>query len=436
MAGPVIYYGRQAAMAAAGIGVAAGTLGTWFEMSHGVFCIPVLSLPPLALTQQVSTGSTVFGVAARQILSVALYSTDPSAEGKDLDAIHELIDVNAAAALAISGSLASMAGAAMTIKMPQKGLRRLNGLFLVGAAVFCQWREQFVAQYGAPQDEDEREANVRMTLSGMVPETQQLPTSNVQHEMKQAEMEVEEIDYVAPAPETTFQGGRFSPGPSFQSAASDTGNSEVPRLMQATTTPLNELHRFVVLGSLSGVVLGAFGIGPAWMLAPLVTRTSPAWEEYADEHAAQAGTSQTKINNTGTKFTSTESVGDYLSRLPGYQNEAVETDEVAAAAPKEGAFAGAARLGFELIGPSGSDDRSRRTCTIAMVPPCLAAAWRHFSLGHVPEANNIAFPLAAGAIVGSAICGAALDDIPVTTETRFGLTMLLFLHGSWLFLRP
>eukprot|EP00435_Cladocopium_sp_Y103_P034204 s1900_g8.t2 len=39
-------------LTAGAVGVAAGTLGTWFEMSHGVFCIPVLTLPPLQLSHQ------------------------------------------------------------------------------------------------------------------------------------------------------------------------------------------------------------------------------------------------------------------------------------------------------------------------------------------------------------------------------------------------
>eukprot|EP00913_Durusdinium_trenchii_P024563 g23059.t2 len=37
---------------AGAVGVAAGTLGTWFETSHGIFCIPVLTLPPLTLSHQ------------------------------------------------------------------------------------------------------------------------------------------------------------------------------------------------------------------------------------------------------------------------------------------------------------------------------------------------------------------------------------------------
>eukprot|EP00439_Symbiodinium_sp_Y106_P014920 s2097_g2.t1 len=43
---------RRPAVTAGCVGVAAGTLGTWFEMSHGVFCIPVLTLPPMALSHQ------------------------------------------------------------------------------------------------------------------------------------------------------------------------------------------------------------------------------------------------------------------------------------------------------------------------------------------------------------------------------------------------
>ena len=44
--------GRRTLLTAGAVGVAAGTMGTWFELSHGVFCIPVLTLPPLQLSHQ------------------------------------------------------------------------------------------------------------------------------------------------------------------------------------------------------------------------------------------------------------------------------------------------------------------------------------------------------------------------------------------------
>ncbi|CAE8705782.1 unnamed protein product, partial [Polarella glacialis] len=43
---------------------------------------------------------------------------------------------------------------------------------------------------------------------------------------------------------------------------------------------------FVMLGAASGVCLGFFGVGPAWMLAPLVTRTSQAWADYVARNEA------------------------------------------------------------------------------------------------------------------------------------------------------
>lgn len=49
--------GRRTLLTAGAVGVAAGTMGTWFELSHGVFCIPVLTLPPLQLSHQVAGSS-------------------------------------------------------------------------------------------------------------------------------------------------------------------------------------------------------------------------------------------------------------------------------------------------------------------------------------------------------------------------------------------
>merc|ERR1719458_55509 len=97
--------GFRHAATATGVGLAAGCLGTWFDMSHGVICIPVMNLPPLALSHQVSVGSTVFGVAARQILSATLYALDPTGDGEGQStSISDLVDVNAAMVLASSGT--------------------------------------------------------------------------------------------------------------------------------------------------------------------------------------------------------------------------------------------------------------------------------------------------------------------------------------------
>ncbi|OLP88285.1 hypothetical protein AK812_SmicGene30400 [Symbiodinium microadriaticum] len=67
---------RRPAVTAGCVGVAAGTLGTWFEMSHGVFCIPVLTLPPMALSHQVVwKGSAIYvsgGMASLFETSVAV----------------------------------------------------------------------------------------------------------------------------------------------------------------------------------------------------------------------------------------------------------------------------------------------------------------------------------------------------------------------------
>merc|ERR1740138_477022 len=89
-----------------------------------------------------------------------------------------------------------------------------------------------------------------------------------------------------------------------------------------------------------------------------------------------------------------------------------------------------------LVGTFGSDERTRRTCTVAMVPPCLASAARHISLGHVEGIPILALPLAAGAIFGSAVAGQQLDGVPCEEEFRYGLSLLLFAHGCWSYFLP
>eukprot|EP00913_Durusdinium_trenchii_P011686 g10974.t1 len=77
-----------------------------------------------------------------------------------------------------------------------------------------------------------------------------------------------------------------------------------------------------------------------------------------------------------------------------------------------------------------------RTCALATVVPCIAAAWRHWQLGHVVDPQNVAFPLAAGAILGSFGAGQFLGDIPPDGDHRLGVSVLVFAYGAWCFFSP
>lgn len=202
-----------------GVGLAAGTLGTWMEMSHGVVCIPVVTLPPLALSQQIAVGSTVFGVAARQVLSASLYSLEPDA---NLATLEEAVDVRAAAVLGASGTFAAVAFSLLSARLGQKPLRQANGLFCIVTSLFLQWRET----YWVPEDKRQKEQET----DGCLPEPEPLV------------LERDEVQVVDP----------------------DSNQ---------------ELMRHLALGFGSGAVLGLFGIGPAWMLAPLLHRSAPTYRE-------------------------------------------------------------------------------------------------------------------------------------------------------------
>lgn len=309
----------KTAVPAFGIGVAAGTIGTWFEMSHGVICIPVLTLPPLGLTQQMATGTTVFGVAVREILAASFYGLDPSIDLDDRDKMEELVDVNALVGLSAVGTVSALGAAAASARVAARFTLKANGVFCIGLALFLQWREsQMRAAKDAVNEED--------------------------HPMRSIEM----IEETASSP------------------------SIIP-----STSLTEDWARLTALGALSGAVLGFFGVGTAWMLAPILRHTAP-------DNNLRSG--------DGVLF------GD---------------------------------IDLNLSEPFGVDARTRRTACLAMVLPSIASAYTHVSLGHVPAMAGIALPLALGAVGGSIMAGIFLEDVPAEEELKTGVAGLLFMYGMW-----
>lgn len=339
--GAVQMSARRMALTAAGVGAAAGCMGTWFEMSHGIVCIPVLALPPMQLSQQVAIGSTVFGVAARQVISATLYALEPSTNLEDFEGLSEIIDVNAAAILATTGTAAALGAASYAAKLSQRPLRKANGIFLVACALFMNWREN---KTRAVKQRLEEEQEAAAELEEPVPEAAVGPW---------------------PAP---------GPAPPARFAA----EAPQPRL---PPTPLSDAPRLILLGAAAGGVLGFFGIGPAWLLAPLLHATDKRVLHQREDLGFQAPQPRTPADALGPEMT-------------------------------------------------------RTTACMAMVPPSIAAAWRHFQMGHVIHPTRIALPLAVGAVVGSAIGGQQLVDVPCDEDLRYGLSLLLFAHGCWSYFRP
>jgi len=339
---------RHAATTATGVGLAAGCLGTWFDVSHGVVCIPVMTLPPLALSHQVSIGSTVFGVAARQILSASLYALDPTSDGGgESSSISDFVDVNAAMVLASSGTIAAIATASFSTKLAQRPLRKANGVFIFFIAAFMQWRDQRVRKL-MPEELQEQ------------PEADKVLMANAEADRPQAAITI-------------------SAPPAAKDVALHTEmqQSANPDTVEAS----NELRRLIILGVASGAILGMFGVGPAWILAPVLSATAPAAQHDAE----------------------------------GVAGVHVGKDET--------------------IGPSGSTERDRMTSCFAMVPPGMMAAWRHYQLGHIANPTQIALPLATGAILGSAIGGIQLADVECDEELRQVLSIMLFAYGCWSFFK-
>lgn len=323
-------------MTAAGVGVAAGTIGTWFEMSHGVICIPVLTLPPLGLSQQVAAGSTVFGVAVREMLSATLHALDPNVELGVREELDELVDVNALVGLSAVGTVTALGAAAASARVNLKYTRKANGVLCLGLALFLQWRE---SQMRAARAEIDKESHPEHATGDSPRNSKELNPPDMSRK-------------IAPPRE-------FRP-----------------------TNLTEDWARITTLGACSGAVLGFFGIGTAWMLAPILRHTAPG---------------STLPSGDGTLF------GD---------------------------------LDLTLSEPFGVDDRTRRTACLAMVAPSIASAVRHIQLGHVPQLKIVALPLAVGAICGSAFAGICLEDVPADEELKTGVAALLFCFGIWSLLKP
>lgn len=306
---------------AGGVGVSAGVIGTWLEMSHGVVCIPVVTIPPLALTHQVAVGSTVFGVAARQMISAFLYGVAPENDISDFETLERLIDVPSAAVLGVSSTVTALSAAAFASKLRSSSLRRCSGALCFGLGLFLQWRDKNMRK-ADPED-------------------------------------LEVADWELPYKQQLAEGAKGG------AMAVDTP-TDVEAVPQRSDVP-----RLIALGAAAGGCLGFFGIGPAWLLAPVLS---------ASARPGQLG------------FTT---------------DKGSEQDS--------GAFC--------------SDERTRTTACLAMVPSSLAAAARHWHLGNVT--TTVAVPLAVGAVAGSAWSGQNLSDVPCDWEVRFGISCLLMVYGCW-----
>lgn len=339
-AGEIAMTFRRTVMYSAGIGACAGVMGTYFEMSHGVVCIPVLALPPMAIPHHIAVGSTVVGVAARSFLSTTLFALDPQSNLDSVDDLEEIIDVNGAGMMAFTGCAAAWSSAAVATRLTPLRIRRANGLFLIAVSVFLTWREGRV-QASVEKAEKAAAAQTTTARPGMTP-------------------------------------SRPEPGMSLAATA--------------------ELHlpegpsRFLILGAASGVVLGMFGVGPAWIVAPCLLPTQPVSDAQKYGGAAPGG-------------------ADGASSP--YRAEAQD-----------------------VLSTSGCLERERRTASLAMLPPTLIAAARHMQLGHCPNIQAVALPLAVGAVAGSAVGGYFLEDVECDEEVKLGLSVLLFAHGAWSLFKP
>jgi len=330
---------------AGSVGVAAGCMGTWMEMSHAVICVPVVTLPPMQLSHHIAIGSTVFGVAARQIIAASLYALDP-ANNCTVDELENIIDFKTASLLSASGTVTALGASAFSARLSGRHLRKMSGLFMVGLSLFMYWRDN----------------KIRLMQ----------------------EAREKELAQVA------------DPEPEAPAAAEESPKSLIRNPLASLSLPDQALgegnFRLIFLGSMAGVILGLFGIGPAWMLAPILTHTAPK-DQQVPGIVPQSNTARNTIGP-----------------LPSH-------------------------FALEEIGLSASDQRTRLTSCFAMVPPSIAAGWRHYRLGHIQNGGSVAIPLAVGAVLGSAIAGSQLGDVPASEELRYMVSLGLFANGCWSFFK-
>merc|ERR1719240_34770 len=239
--------------------------------------------------------------------------------------------MDAAVSLGAASTFTAVTAARWTVRMKPRYLRKAHGVFMVGAALFMMWRQGEIKAVQA-----KKEGNPSSLVVASAPSVEALPLMN----------------------------------------------------------SANEWPRFVLLGALSGLIIGSVGVGVSWMLAPVIASmiSNPMSSEQMQRSRHKALTPQ------------------------GYLTAAGDL--------------------AENINASPADELSRRTAGAAMVPPSIAAAWMHYRIGNAPTPTILALPLAAGAIAGSVFGGSQLGDVTASEELRIVVSMLFFLHGCWSILKP
>lgn len=272
------------AVVAAGLGVGAGAVSTWFHISHGVVCIPTMVLPPLNLLPQVAAGSTCIGVTARQTLGLYFQSLSAGIDGRP--PIEDLIDAHVTFFCGVSSAITAWKAAGWTSVASRKTLLRTSGLGLVAVSII-------------------------------------LPLRN---KLRDGEME------------------RLKRAP-----------IEFPEYFNPSLVDIRQVAELISLGSISGLALGATGVGVAWALAPALM----------------------------------------------------------------------------YFGYKTSFEEAQATAMSSTMPATIAAAIRHYRLGHL---SMLTWPLMAGAIVGG-YAGAEITPFEPGEEETFGLVAFAFLFGMHAMIR-
>lgn len=163
---PILQHQQPKAFA---IGTVAGIFGSLAGMGGGFVMIPLMTSPTiLALSQHAAHGTSLFAVAATGIAGALGYG------------LHDVVDLDYAAALATCGMITARLGAAATAKLSEKRLRVALGIFMLCVAPLVPAKAYIARMHHDPpeephykeksnDDEEEEESELYTRLRRVVP---------------------------------------------------------------------------------------------------------------------------------------------------------------------------------------------------------------------------------------------------------------------------
>jgi len=136
------------------IGTLAGVMGSLMGMGGGFVMIPLMT-SQLALTQHVAHGTSLFAVAATGMAGALSYG------------LSDAVELDSAAAIAVCGMVTARFGAASTVRLCQRTLKKSLGVFMLFVAPVVPAKAYFAASY-KDKKEDIKSGNEQVYMKKMI----------------------------------------------------------------------------------------------------------------------------------------------------------------------------------------------------------------------------------------------------------------------------